>query len=94
MVLGALNGCSGMDVVEILRKMKVAFSKFEIVAEAEQTEEHPKTFTFIKMTYRIDTKPEDLDKVKKAVDLSQEKYCGISAMLAKHCDISYTIELL
>lgn len=94
MLLGALNGCSGMDVVEILKKMKVAFSKFEIVAEAEQTENHPKTFTFIKMTYRIDASPEDLDKVKRAVDLSQEKYCGISAMLAKHCNISHTIELI
>jgi len=94
MLLGALNGCSGMDVVDILKKMKVDFSDLEIISEAEQTEDHPKVFTFIKMLYRIHAKPEDLDKVKRAVALSQEKYCGISAMLAKHCPIEYSIELI
>ena len=94
MLLGSLNACSGMDVVEMLKKMRIAFTKFEIEAEAEQTEEHPKVFTSINMVYRIDVKPEDLDKVTRAVTLSQEKYCGVSAMLAKHCTINYTIELI
>ncbi len=94
MLLGALNGCSGMDVVDMLKKMRVPFTKFEITAEAEQTEDHPKVFTYINMVYQIDAKPEDLDKVKRAVEMSQEKYCGISAMLAKHCAINYTIELI
>jgi putative redox protein len=94
MVLGALSACSGMDVVEVLKKMKVAFSKLEIDAEADQTEEHPKVYKSITMVYRVDAKPEDLDKVKRAVSLSQEKYCGVSAMLAKHCSIDYSIELV
>jgi putative redox protein len=46
------------------------------------------------MVYRIDAGKDDLDKVKRAVALSQEKYCGVSAMLAKHCEITYTIELV
>ncbi len=94
MLLGALNACSGMDVVDMLKKMRVNFSQFEIEAQAEQTEDHPKVFTSVNMVYRINAQPEDLDKVKKAVTLSQEKYCGISAMLAKHCSINYTIELI
>ncbi|MDE3252716.1 MAG: OsmC family protein [Bacteroidota bacterium] len=94
MVLGALSGCSGMDVVEVLKKMKVPFTRLEITAEAEQTEEHPKVFKSIQMVYRIDASAEDLPKVKRAVSLSQEKYCGVSAMLAKHCNITYTIELI
>lgn len=94
MLLGALNGCSGMDVVDMLRKMRVPFTKFEIVAEADQTDDHPKVFKSIQMRYRIDARPEDLDKVERAVALSQEKYCGISAMLAKHCEIDYKIELI
>ncbi len=94
MLLGALNGCSGMDVVEMLKKMRVDFTKFEIEAEAEQTEEHPKVFKYINMIYRIDVAPENLDKVERAVALSHEKYCGISAMLAKHCEIKYSIELI
>ncbi|MEN9684328.1 MAG: hypothetical protein RLZZ28_114 [Bacteroidota bacterium] len=92
-LLGALNACSGMDVVDILRKMKVAFSKFEIEASAEQTEDHPKVFKFVHMVYRIDADAANMDKVKKAVDLSKDKYCGIAAMLSKHCEITYTIEL-
>lgn len=94
MLLGALSGCSGMDVVDILKKMKVVYATFEIVAEAEQTETHPKVFTFIKMVYRIDAGTADLTKVKRAVELSQEKYCGIAKMLSKHCSINYSIELI
>lgn len=94
MLLGALSACSGMDVVEVLKKMKVNFTRLEISAEAEQTEAHPKVFKSVQMVYQINAKPGDLDKVKRAVSLSQEKYCGISAMLAKHCSITYTIELM
>jgi putative redox protein len=94
MVLGALSACSGMDVVEVLKKMKVAFTKLEIVAEADQTEDHPKVYKSIEMIYRVDATADDLDKVKRAVSLSQEKYCGVSAMLAKHCSINYSIELI
>ena len=94
MLLGALNGCTGMDVVDILKKMKVEYNHFEIIAEAEQTEDIPKVFKYINLTYRIDAKPEDLDKVTRAVTLSKEKYCGISAMLAKHCPIHFVVELI
>ncbi len=94
MLLGSLSGCSGMDVVDILTKMKVAFNKLEIEAEAEQTEDHPKVFKFINMVYRVDAATDDLDKVKRAVSLSHDKYCGVSAMLAKHCTINYSIELI
>lgn len=94
MLLASISGCSGMDVVDILRKGKVAFNKLEIVAEAEQTDTHPKIFKFIKMIYRIDAEEMDLEKVKRAVALSHEKYCGVSAMLSKACEVSYTVELL
>lgn len=94
MVLGALSACSGMDVVDLLKKMRVPFTKLEIDAEAEQTEDHPKVYKYINLTYKVDAKPEDLDKVTKAVNLSKEKYCGVSAMLAKHCEIHFNIELV
>ncbi|MFN4975892.1 MAG: OsmC family protein [Bacteroidota bacterium] len=91
LLLGSLCGCSGIDVVDILKKMKVSFQRIEIEASAEQTDETPKTFRFIHMIYRTDAAPEDADKVARAVSLSHEKYCGISAMLAKHCPITYEI---
>lgn len=92
MLLASLCGCSGMDVADILHKMKVPFSKLEITAEAEQTDEHPKVFKSIDLVYRCDVQPEEADKLNRAVSLSMEKYCGISAMLAKHCAINYTTE--
>lgn len=94
MLLCAASGCSGMDVVDILHKMKVPFTRLEIEAEAEQTEEHPKVFKYVNMVYRVDAAPEHLDKVERAVSLSQEKYCGVSIMLSKHCKIGYRVELI
>lgn len=91
LLLGSLCGCSGIDVVDILKKMKVPFQRIEISASAEQTEETPKTFRFIHMVYKTDASAADADKVARAVSLSHEKYCGISAMLAKHCPITYEI---
>ena len=94
MLLASLCGCSGMDVVDILNKMKVHFTQLEITAEAEQTDEHPKVFKSIDLVYHCNVSTEDEDKLKRAVSLSMDKYCGISAMLAKHCAINYQIELI
>lgn len=94
LLLASLCGCSGMDVVSILDKMKVKYSKIEIEAEAEQTDTQPKVFIDVKMMYKADVNIADIDKLKRAVELSHEKYCGVSAMLKKHCDITYKIELI
>ncbi len=94
MLLASLCGCSGMDVVDILNKMKVHFTQLEITAEAEQTDDHPKVFKSIDLVYHCNVDPADEDKLKRAVSLSMEKYCGISAMLAKHCEINYSAHLI
>lgn len=94
LLLASLCGCSAIDVIDILNKMKVAFSKLEVTAEADQTEDHPKTFTHIDLVYHCDVQPEDEDKLKRAVSLSMDKYCGISEMLAKHCPINYSTKLI
>lgn len=87
LLLSGLAGCSGIDVVEMLHKMKVPFSKFEIHAEADLVEENPKVFKDISIVYSIDAAPEFEDKVKRAVDLSLEKYCGVAGMLKKNSAI-------
>jgi putative redox protein len=94
LLLSGLAGCSGIDVVDILEKMRVPFTEFEIEVAAEQTAEHPKVYKDIMINYKIRTGKENEDKVRKAVDLSLEKYCGVSAMLRKNSPIHYTIELL
>jgi len=94
LLLSGLAGCSGIDVVDILVKMRIAFSDFTIEVATEQTEEHPKVFKDIHITFRMKTDAENEDKVKKAIDLSLEKYCGVSAMLRKNSAIHYTLEIL
>jgi putative redox protein len=94
MLLASICGCSGMDVVSILEKMKVPYTQLIIEAEAEQTEEHPKVFKYINMLYKADVAAEHADKLNRAVELSQEKYCGVSIMLKKHCTVNYSVELL
>ncbi|HEX7902244.1 MAG TPA: OsmC family protein [Chitinophagaceae bacterium] len=94
LLLSALAGCSGIDIVDVLKKMRVDFSDFTIVVDTEQTEEHPKVFKDIRVTYKMKTAAENEDKVRKAIELSLEKYCGVSAMLKKNSAISYTLELL
>ena len=91
LLLSALAGCSGVDVVDILAKMRVDFTRLEIEVETTQTEETPKVFKDIHITYIISTAKENEGKVKKAIDLSLEKYCGVSAMLQKNSDIDYKL---
>ena len=93
LLLSALAGCSGIDVVNILTKMRVDFSDFIIETRAEQTDENPKVFKDIHITYKIKTAVTNEDKIKKAIDLSLEKYCGVSAMLSKNSRIDYSLEI-
>lgn len=91
LLLTALTGCTGMDLASLLPKMRVAFDSLVIEAEAEQTLEHPKVYKFIKLTFRISGKDVNEAKVRKAIELSQEKYCGVTAMLQAHCPITWEL---
>lgn len=93
LLLSGLAGCSGIDVVDILEKMRVDFSDLVIEAEAEQTDDHPKVFREILITYRVKTAAENEDKVRKAIELSLDKYCGVAAMLKKNSSIRYELVL-
>jgi putative redox protein len=91
LLLSGLAACSGIDIVEILTKMRVEFSYLEIETEAEQTTEHPKVFKNIMITYKIKTDPANEEKLRKAIELSLENYCGVSAMLKKTSPINYQL---
>jgi putative redox protein len=91
LLLSGLAACSGIDVVDILEKMRVEFTDFTIDTEAEQTDEHPKVFRNILITYHIRTAKENEDKIKKAIHLSLDKYCGVSAMLKKNSPVNYKL---
>lgn len=93
LLLAAVAGCSGIDVVDILAKMRVELEGLEIDVQAEQVDEHPKVYKDIYITYKVKTDPANEEKVRKAIDLSLEKYCGVSAMLRKNAPIHYTLEI-
>ena len=80
LMLASIAGCTGMDVVMILKKQRVNFSEFNIHVEANVTDKDPKFYDEVKLVYKIKVDQKDEAKVKKAVALSQEKYCGVSAM--------------
>ncbi|MCE1229539.1 MAG: OsmC family protein [Firmicutes bacterium] len=91
LVLTALGGCTAVDVVSILEKMRVPLSGLDVHAEAELSGEHPKVFTSIHLTYSFKGTDLPLDKLQRAVSLSLDSYCGVSAMLAKGCPITHEI---
>lgn len=93
LLLTSLAGCTGLDVVSILNKMRVPIKYFNVVVSGELSETEPKVYTSIHITYQVDNAVPK-DKVEKAVKLSQEQYCGVSAMLRKACELTYSIEYI
>lgn len=78
-----LGGCTGMDVISILRKKKQAVTDFQIKVHAERAKEHPKVFTHATIEYLVTGKNIQEAAVVRAIELSAEKYCPAQAMLNK-----------
>lgn len=94
LLLLSLAGCTGMDLVSLLNKMRVDFEDIKIIVTAELTDEHPRYYHKIHLTYQIQGNDINKDKVEKAVGLSQDKYCGVSYMLKQAAEISYDIKFV
>jgi len=94
LMLASLGGCSGLDVIGILKKMKIRPDYFNMRIEAEQTEEMPKRYHKINIIYEFRGDNLPLDKLKRAIELSQDKYCGVSAVYKNSIDMSYEISIL
>ncbi len=80
LMLVALAGCTGMDVVSILKKMRVEYDGLTISVEANMREEHPKYYDKMKIIYHFTGKDLPIKKLERAVELSDEQYCGVSAL--------------
>ena len=93
LVLIALCGCTGYDVVSILGKKREPFTNLEVRAEADRATTPPTVFTEIRLVYRIGGNVSH-KAVEDAVRLSEEKYCSVAAMLQKSAKISYLIEYI
>lgn len=94
LMLAALAGCTGMDVVSILKKMRVELDSFNVNIEADSTDEHPKHYTGMHIVYEFTGKDLPIDKLEKAVKLSQDQYCGVSFMYKKAMAITFEIKVI
>ncbi len=94
LMLASLAGCTGMDVISILKKMRVEVEKFDIDITANLTEEHPKHYIGMHISYVFSGENLDVEKLVKAVELSQDRYCGVSAAYRKAMEITYEIKIV
>jgi len=88
LLLIGLGGCTAVDVVIMLNKMKVPLRDLQVEIEAEPVETYPKIYKWVKIIYKF-YGCADQDKAKKAVGMSKEKYCSVSAIMSKSADISH-----
>jgi len=94
LMLTALAGCTGMDVVSILKKMRVELDDFNVIVEGDLTEEHPKQFTQMHVIYEFTGKNLSAEKLQKAVNLSEDRYCGVSATYRKAIGLTSEIKII
>ena len=89
----ALGGCTAIDVVSLLNKMRVPFDDIEVIVTGESAPEHPKYWTHIEVKYIVKGKNLPEDKIKRAIELSQERYCSVSESLRRNVVVGHTYEL-
>lgn len=94
MLLAGTGGCSAFDVVLILKKGRQAVSGCEVSLKAERADSDPKVFTKIHFHYRVTGKQLKSDAVARAIELSKEKYCSASIMMAETANITYDFEII
>ena len=94
LLLMAFGGCSGMDVISILRKKKQNVSKLELDVEGEMAKDHPHMYTSMHIEYMVTGKNISEDAVKRAIELSLEKYCSVGAILGKAAKITHSYKVI
>lgn len=90
----ALGGCTGMDVISILNKMKEKVEHFEMRITTERATEHPKVYTKVHIEYIFKGENLNEENIKKAIELSQNKYCSVSAILRETAEVTYSYKIL
>ena len=83
LMLAALAGCTGMDVISILKKMKQEVELFNVVVEGDTEDEHPNAYVRMHIIYEFRGRDLEMEKIEKAISLSMERYCGVSAVYRK-----------
>ena len=92
LMLSSLAGCTAMDVVSLLKKMRAEVTGFKIEVRGELTDEHPKYYHKVHVIYKFYGKDFKKDKIEKAVKLSEERYCGVMEMFRHFANLSIEIQ--
>jgi len=93
LMLSSIGGCTGLDVVALLKKMRVEVDSFKIVVDANMTDEHPKYYDKVSIDYFFTGKDLNEEKIQKAVSLSEERYCGVIKMFRTFAEVSINIHI-
>jgi len=94
LLLVALSGCTGMDVVTILKKMRVDIEKFSLEVQGDVADEHPKRYTKMHVIYKFTGKNLPLDKIEKAIKMSEDTYCGVEALFKMAIAVTSEIKII
>jgi putative redox protein len=94
LLMASLAGCTGMDVISILKKMKVEAKGLNIRVEGIIAEDHPKIYTSMHLIYEFEGENLPMDRLIRAIELSQEKYCGVSLSLQKAMPVTWEIKIM
>jgi putative redox protein len=93
LTLIALCACTGLDVTSILQKMKVPVRSLEVTADADRSPDHPRLFTRIRLKY-VAGGAVPADKLRRAIELSEETYCSVGAMLRARAEVTHEFEIV
>ncbi len=94
LVLAALAGCTGVDIVSILEKKRIELDDFKVKVRAKRADEHPKVYTEYQIEYLFWSNDIQIKDVEQAIQLSKDKYCSVSAMLKPGADFHYSYKIL
>ena len=94
LLLLSLAGCTGMDVISILRKKRQSVTSLQVAVSGEQSEEYPAAFPHLKVTYTVRGDNVDPEAVRRAIELSEEKYCSVGATLKAAAAITSDFEIV
>jgi putative redox protein len=94
MMLSSLAGCTAMDIVSLLKKMRAEVDDFKVEVVANLTDEHPKYYDKVHVIYRFYGDEFKKDKIEKAVSLSAERYCGVIEMFRQFSEVTHEIQYI
>jgi len=93
LMLSSIGGCTGLDVVALLKKMRVEVDDFRVEVDANMTTEHPKYYDKVSIDYFFTGSNLNEEKIIKAVTLSEERYCGVIKMFRAFAEVTITIHI-